>query len=258
MRPLAALALFTAIFGTAAHGIVIRHDVEPDAYLASEAGFPQLFALYRTKEGHRDCIATLIAPQWAVTAAHCTEDAPFVAAVAASGHKVEASGAEAMIDRVVRHPEGENGRTVDLALVHLSAPVAVQPMQVYRASDEFGRTVLLPGWGGSGNGLDGLAPGDGLFRIAENRIDAARDGWLIWEFDDPRSGTGRALAMEGISGPGDSGGPALVMTPHGLAIAGVSAAQRTYGRAEGLYGADEYYVRLSDYAGWIDSIVNES
>lgn len=128
------------------------------------------------------------------------------------------------------------------------------PLPIYREADERGREILIPGWGGTGNGLKGLGSEDGLFRVAENRIDAARDGFLIFQFDDPRSGTGRALALEGISGPGDSGGPVLIMTPSGLKVAGIGSAQRTYGRAEGLYSADEYYVRVSDHAAWIDSV----
>lgn len=253
---LVSLLLFLAIlFGTAAPAIVIRHDVEPKASLASESRFPQLFALYRTQAGHRDCIATLIARDWAVTAAHCTEDAAFIAGVRGSGYEVEIDGSRRSIDRVVRHPPRAGGTNVDLALLRLAEPLEIDPLPIYRASDELGRTILLPGWGGSGNGLDGLSLEDGLFRIAENRIDAARDGWLIWGFDDPRSGLGRALALEGISGPGDSGGPALVTTPNGLAVAGIGAAQRTFGRAEGLYGAEEYFVRLSEYGAWIDSVI---
>lgn len=156
----------------------------------------------------------------------------------------------------MRHRGGENAPAVDLALVRFTAPVAaVEPVDLYRAADERGRIVLLPGWGGVGDGLAGLGPEDGLFRVAENRVDAARDGWLIWQFDDPRSGTGRALALEGISGPGDSGGPALIMTPQGLAVAGIGSAQRTYGRAEGLYGADEYFVRVSDFVPWIEATI---
>lgn len=238
-----------------ASAIVVRHDHGPEAYQADATRFPALFSLYRTKQGHRDCIATLIAPRWGVTAAHCTEDAAFLEAVEGDGHRFEIGGGPALVVAVVRHP-GTDGGAVDLALLRLAEPVAsVAPIPLYRTSDELGRTVLLPGWGGTGDGLRGLVPEDGLFRVAENRVDAARDGWLVWQFDDPRSGTGRALAWEGISGPGDSGGPALLMTPRGLAVAGVGSAQRTYGRPEGLYGADEYFVRISDFVPWIEATI---
>jgi hypothetical protein len=45
------------------------------------------------------------------------------------------------------------------------------------------------------------------------------------------------------------------MTPRGLAVAGVGSAQRTYGRPEGLYGADEYFVRISDFVPWIEATI---
>jgi hypothetical protein len=257
MRLLRFLVSCCVACAASAPAIVIRHDVEDSAYFADEAGYPFLFALYRMRRGYRDCIATLIHPSWAITAAHCTRDASFVTALSASSpsFEVEIGGRHAFVNRVVRHPD-EGGRPVDLALIHFSTALAsIRPVALYRFGDEAGRTVLLPGWGSPGNGLQGVRPGDGRFRVAENRIDAAIGGLLVWAFDDPRSLIGRAVPREGISGPGDSGGPALVMTPQGWAIIGVSSGQRTFGRAEGLYGAEEEYVRVSSFAAWIDGIV---
>ena len=234
-----------------ASAIVIRHDVPDSAYRANASDYAFLFPLYRSKEGYGDCIATLIAPEWALTAAHCTEDKGFTEAVARGGYPIEVAGRKTAIVQVERHPDS-GGRPVDLALLRLSEPVSqIRFVALYRTADELGREVLLPGWGDPGDGLAGLGKADGHFRIAENRIDRAEAGLLTWVFDTPTGG--RALPLEGISGPGDSGGPALVMTPHGWAIIGVSSAQRTFGRPEGLYGAEELYVRVSDYAAWIDS-----
>lgn len=251
------LALILLALPASAPAIVIRHDVPDARYRVDEAGFPFLFALYRTRAGYRDCIATLITPQWAITAAHCTEDQPFIRALAAStpAYRVEIAGRPAFIDRVMRYPSHEGAPRVDIALLHISVPVAhVSPIAVYPYDDELGRVVLLPGWGGFGNGAEGLKTPDGLFRVAENRIDAVRDGRLIWAFDDPRSAIGRALPLEGISGPGDSGGPALIMTGHGWTIAGVSSSQRTFNRAQGVYGNEEVYMRLFDHLHWIAQI----
>lgn len=108
MRPLLCVSV-AAVFATAAPAIVIRHDLEQSAYLASESRFPQLFALYRTKKGHRDCIATLISPLWAVTAAHCTEDASFIRSLEGAGYEVDFGGRRAVLDRVIHHP-GEKGQ----------------------------------------------------------------------------------------------------------------------------------------------------
>jgi len=65
-----------------------------------------------------------------------------------------------------------------------------------------------------------------------------------------------AMPLEGISGPGDSGGPTLI----DLCVAGVSSAQRVVidvddeGRetgGPGRYGVIEVYTRVSSYLPWI-------
>ena len=113
---------------------------------------------------------------------------------------------------------------------------------------------MMPGWGGTGNSKCGLGMEDGLFRVAENLVDKAENGRLRWKFDAP-SLNSRALTLEGISGPGDSGGPALLRTPQGWAVAGVSSAQDTMGGAEGLYGVEEVFVRVSEFTPWIDGYI---
>ena len=257
MKRLFCAALLAAAAAVPASAIVIRHDVDGETYLAKEADFPFLFGIYRTKAGFRDCVATLIAPQWAVTASHCTLDKGLIEGVAKGKYPVEIAGREMRLDRIERFSEAPKGGADDIALLHISEPVAgVTPARIYRSGDELGRIVLFPGWGDFGTGAEGIgkAP-DGKFRIAENRVDRAADGVLTFLFDSPASG--RALPLEGISGPGDSGGPALIMTPKGWATAGVSSVQRTHGGAEGLYGVEEVYARVRDHAEWIDGIIAE-
>jgi hypothetical protein len=257
------LAAIAASLPASASAIVIRHDVPDRQYRAREASFPAVFALYVNRAGHKDCVATLISAQWAVTAAHCTRDAPFLQAMAQArpSHRVDIAGRPAFVDRVVRHPaserrEGGSVRDwVDLALVHLSRPVRVRPLELYRADAEQGLTVWLPGWGTTGTGMAGLAAPDGRFRLAQNRIGGVRGGWLFWRFDDPASGD--ALPLEGVSGPGDSGGPALVRRRGGYQIVGVSSSQQSGERPEGTYGVMEGYVRVSQFAAWIDGVVGK-
>jgi hypothetical protein len=90
--------------------------------------------------------------------------------------------------------------------------------------------------------------------VAQNRIGSAQGGWLFWRFDEPASG--RALQLEGISGPGDSGGPALVVTRRGLRIIGVGSSQQTGGGPEGKYGVLEGYVRVSQFIPWIRQVIH--
>ena len=86
-----------------------------------------------------------------------------------------------------------------------------------------------------------------------NRITDVTEQWLKFRFDPP--GSQDVLDLEGISGDGDSGGPALVMTGFNqCCLAGISSWQADHGQ-EGRYGVVEHYVRISRYLDWISSIV---
>ncbi len=252
----AAVGGLVLAMASSSQSIVVRHDIPDLVYVADERDHPAIFALYRSPKGHRDCVATLIHERWAVTAAHCTGEHIIEAAAGGkAGFRVEIAGREAFIDRLVPHPDSEMTRPsrpnwTDVALLRLSQPVrGVRPVALYDRKDEVGKTVILPGWGGIGNGADALTGADGRFRLAHNRVDSASELYLDWKFDDPREG--RALKLEGISGPGDSGGPALVRKGHGWATLGVSSHQRTFGGPEGRYGVVERYVRISTILPWI-------
>ncbi len=238
-----------------ADALVVRHDVADAAYLARESEFPAIFSLYRTRAGHPDCLATLIAPRYALTAAHCTEVKKLRAAIdSGSGYPVEIAGHANTVVALIVPPARVDGSQPDVAVLRLgSTAVGITPITPYAMSDEVGRIVLMPGWGGTGTGKTGAGPSDGLFRVAENRVDRAENGRLYWMFDDPAAG--RALTLEGISGPGDSGGPALMRTANGWAVVGVSSAQRNGDGPEGVYGVEEVFVRVSDLAGWIERIL---
>ena len=247
--------LLLAMAGDAG-AIVQRHDMPDSAYLADESAHPAIFALYRSPEGHKGCVATLVHRRWAVTAAHCARTALIEATAAGKpGYRVEIAGREAFIDRLVRHPDSARTRPpspnwTDIALLRFSRPVLwVRPVALHDRRDEVGKVVILPGWGGSGNGAVALTGQDGLFRVARNRVDSASALYLDWKFDDPRDGA--ALTLEGISGPGDSGGPALVRKGRRWATLGVSSHQRTFGGPEGRYGVVERYVRISAVLLWI-------
>lgn len=257
IRAVGVFAAALLAFSTAdvADAIVVRHDVVDAAYLAHESAFPAVFSLYTTRAGHPDCLATLIAPGYALTAAHCTDVKKLRAAVEdGSGYPVRIAGQAGAVIGVLLPPARTDGSRPDVAILRLRAPIAgIAPITPHVGGDEVGRVVLMPGWGGTGTGKTGARPSDGLFRIAENRVDRAENGRLYWRFDDPAGG--HALTLEGISGPGDSGGPALMQTASGWAIVGVSSAQRNGDGPEGVYGVEEVFVRVSDLAAWIDRVI---
>lgn len=236
--------------------IIIRHD-RPDArHRELAARFPSLVHVNLPAEapdGRRipDGEGVLVAPRWVLTAAH-------VAAAVDSGHALTVGGEPVPAEEVVLHPEWEDGGAHDIALVRLARETTgVDPAPLYRETDEAGRIVWVVGYGDTGTGLRGPAENDGHVRAATNRIDEASPTWLKFRFDDPRTAPDAATDLEGISGPGDSGGPGYVIVAGVPHVAGISSGQSsaaTGGRA-GVYGVTEYYTRVSSYLAWIDGVV---
>lgn len=237
-----------------ARAIVTRHDRPDAAFLELAKRFPSTVTVKpATATGPGDA-GTLIGPRWVMTAAH-------VAAHLEAGDIAVVGGENIRIDRIVRHP---NWRTdadfrFDIALLELDRTVtAVSPAAIYTRSDELGRVITFVGRGGNGTGLTGPTAEDGQLRGATNRVEHAGGGLLRFRFDEP--GSPGATDLEGISGPGDSGGPAYLVIGDTTFVLGVSSAQdsRPAGRQEGRYGVLEYYVRVSEYAEWIKSTTAEN
>ena len=69
---LALLIALTApiVFPASAEAIIRRHDLDDTEYVVDAEEYPALVDLLAVG----DCIATLIAPKWLITAAHCAEN----------------------------------------------------------------------------------------------------------------------------------------------------------------------------------------
>ena len=106
--------------------------------------------------------------------------------------------------------------------------------------------------------VEGHIVKDRQLRGAQNRVDGIVDEYLLFTFDAPDSDN--ALPLEGISGPGDSGGPALWFSDGQPYILGVSSHQGGHGpeQTQGVYGVLEYYTRVSAHRDWILSHLGES
>src|SRR5690625_7352873 len=163
-------------------------------------------------------MATVVEPDWLLTAAHCM-----------GGESVDLKTALHLevpyqVEQIFVHPES------DMSLVQLKTPVRYsKPATLYNQTDEVGKIVVFVGNGVYGNGRDGLTGEDGNLRGAKNTVIEATKHDLVFLFDTPETATNR----EGISGPGDSGGPALVERNEALNVVGGSAYQRGKGVQEG-------------------------
>ena len=216
--------------------ILIRHDRPDERYRALGARFEAVSGFGRAGTG------TLIAPQWVLTAAH-------VARGLRPDATVTFGGAEYALERTVIHPDWRDMGPSDIALVKLTRPVdGVKPLPIHTAQDEVGKAIVFVGIGGTGTGLTGpLTPEDGIKRGATNVVDAATADWLYFTFDEPPGGTD----LEGISGPGDSGGPAILERNGTSTVVGVSVFGQPGRQGRGTYGAKEGYTRVSTHASWI-------
>jgi secreted trypsin-like serine protease len=227
--------------------IVMRHDVDESEYLILGEKYGESFVKLNAGCG------TFIAPNWIITAAH-------VASNSRVGNDVTVNGVTYDFKRKIIHPDfeiTEEGVVLhDIALIELERKVPdIAIAKLYRKTDELGKEIIFVGTGWASTGDVGMHEGkinkDRKKRAAQNKVDGIKSGYLQFTFDPPSSE--EALPLEGISGPGDSGGPALFIKNQLTYIVGVSSHQ-DYGdqEVEGLYGSLEYYTRVSDYIDWLE------
>ena len=259
-----------SIISLPTNAIVIRDDVPDSKYRVPASELPSLVDL--PGEGH----GVLIAPQWVLTAGHAVTWQMSV-------DEVTLGGIPRKVERVVLHPgfkklprdlinealkTGDATRVIaflassdDVALVKLAQPVTdIIPVPLYRGSDELGKTVKIVGKGATGNGVTGQIPNGSHrteLRRAFNTVSGVEDHWLCYTFRKPPS----ALPLEGITGDGDSGGPALLQVNGTWQVAGLASWKKGKGNAvlllPGFYGQTLYDVRVSHYVDWIESVIAE-
>lgn len=230
-----------------ASGIIRRDDVDDSEYVVPAEAYPAVADLLEPG----DCLATLVAPRWAVSAAHCVRHLELPHALTFGDRTVEVAGK-------VCHP-GFDGVWHDIALVHLAEPVeGVAPIPIHRGDDELGQRVIFVGRGDTATGLTGQAGAtlDLRTRRATNTVDSVSPRWIRFVFHAP--GEPGVTELEGISGDGDSGGPAFIETARGLEVAGLSAYQDASGARLGRYGVTEVYTRVSRYQEFVDEITGDA
>ncbi|TLX47920.1 hypothetical protein C1E24_06700 [Pseudoalteromonas phenolica] len=97
-----------------ANAMIIRHDVNDDKYVQQASDYPAIFPL-KDDGKTKNCVGTLLAPQWAVTAAHCT-------ILLEPGSQLEIAGKQTEVHSIHLPPEygymkaikNEQGKIIDI------------------------------------------------------------------------------------------------------------------------------------------------
>ncbi len=207
--------------------------------------------------------ATLIAPDWILTAAHSL--------VAADSATFTLNGVSYISTELFLHPSWQSGNPLagyDFGLVHLSTPIlGVTPAALNIASVELGQVGTFVGYGLTGTGLTGYRTLDNQKRAVQNMIDGDFGNpslVLGADFDNPHNaadsgfGSSDPLALEGAVAPGDSGGGVFITVGSQTSLAGViSFVADTDGRSNSDYGDVSGFGLVSQAYPWIATVVPE-
>lgn len=243
--------LFTYFFvAMLCNPIVTRHDKTEKEFYADPSDYPGVVQLrLHDLTGIVEMEGTFIQKDWIVTAAHGLNSVE-------TNQQIKILDSTYTIIKIFVHPDFE-GFEYDIALVQLDRHVsASKPIALFPDTTELGKQITIVGRGWTGTGLTGVIKDDQKFRVATNRVDSVSTHWIKFRFDEP--GNLNTTELEGISGPGDSGGPAFIEVNAKKYLAGVSSNQlnEQVGIKEGHYGVIEYYTRVSNYIQWIDKVIS--
>jgi hypothetical protein len=233
--------------------ILRRHDRDDERYLAAGQRWGASVCTVGSAAG------TLIGDRWVLTAGHVAANiSPFSRSVHCGDRRFAIADVYTYPGWAMKRESGGDELDLDipdLALVRLATPATGIPIvPLHRAGREPGQRIIVVGNGLSGTGESGPDVEDGRLRAATNVVDSIFGQYFTFTFSPPDDPS--ATDLEGIGGPGDSGGPAFILRRGRLYVAGVSSLNHR-GDAAGpsRYRSAEVYARVAPNAGWIDRVM---
>lgn len=186
--------------------------------------------------------AVIIRPHWVLTAAHVA-------------HKTELPAVILDDDRVfpltkVITPKEYDADQIgfhDLALCYSPEDFKLDfYTPLHRGRDEIGKPMTIAGYGLTGTFHTGCTLSDSKKRGGHNKVEGAERAVLICK---PTRGAGR-MPLEYMISPGDSGGGMFI----GNELAGINSFLMADDKnPDGTYGDESAFTRVSLYANWVES-----
>ena len=219
----------------------LEHGAQFAAYTAEISGTT-------AERARHAATAVLIAPRWAITAAHVVAGCEGVAVCYAAG---ERRG----VTKVVTHPDWVPGRlqAADVALCRLDADAGLPWYPQLAGEVSAGASCQIAGYGVTGSMADGYVMHDGRLRAGTQRIDRV-DGVVVW-----CKAQRRGSPLELCIAPGDSGGPLFVGSGRDARLAAINSFQS--GKAPPLrscYGEETGHISIPAIRQWIDTVMEDA
>lgn len=216
--------------------------------------YPFMASLQMPDEARMHCGATLIAPEWLATAAHCVSDVKPEQLTARVGSADRMQGGELRdVQEIKVHPDWGHDidSWYDIALVHLNKPVSATPAPIAQVP-QVGSESRVIGWGRECADTSDRcehAPFPRQLKEIDTRVLA--DAECAPDSDgsvETCTGTSRDEAI----GIGDSGGPQLVRDESGR-WALIGMASRNLGAGGGdQVGKPSLFTDAAHFGDWIE------
>jgi hypothetical protein len=272
-----ALSLAASAFLGDLHASTRRDDVPDSAYrhLGNRAAFKSVGRVEIDYGQGYEAIgtATLYGRDRLVSAAHVFDDSALAGAVGVRINfgKGRIQNIDFATPGVVNINPRYNSATLnnDVSVVFLPQPFTLAPARLYHGRRiKLSSAITFVGYGDTGTGLTGSRFYSIAKRGGQNSLDryVNRGRDFLVDFDRPGTakynslGSSAALSLEGLIGPGDSGGSVWVRKGRHWKVIGINDYGVDWfpnGRGNGIeddYGDRSGFVYLPKYSAWMASL----